>query len=80
MLLLRITAVQTSLVVATVCEFVHGRQAWNVRLSCLHHCDERTRLNTCITKSLFLALESCPSSDFTPSAFLPNLVLSPVEI
>ena len=48
-LLLRITAVQTSLVVATVCEFVHGGPARNARVI--------TRAN----KLLVQALRSCPS-------------------
>ena len=37
-----------------------------------HHCGERTRVNTCINKSLVLALESYPSSDVTPPAVLPT--------
>ena len=45
-LLLRITAVQTSLVAATVCEFVHGGPARNTRVTCLRLCDERTRVIT----------------------------------
>ena len=44
-LLLRITAVQTSLHGCSystgVCEFVHGRPARNARITCLRRCDER---------------------------------------
>ena len=69
-LLLRITAVQTSMVAATVCEFVHGGPARNTHVTCLRPCDERTRIN----KSLVQALESCPSSDVTLPAVLPTLV------
>ena len=47
-LLLRITAVQTSLHGCSystgVCEFVHGRPARNARITCLRRCDERTRV------------------------------------
>ena len=50
------------------------------RVSCLHRCGERTRVNTCVNKSLVQALESCPSSGVTPPAVLPNLVPSLVEI
>ena len=64
---LRITAVQTGLVEATVCKFVHGGPAWNVRVSCLRHCDERMRVIACTNKSLVQALESCPFSEVTPS-------------
>ena len=38
------------------------------------------RVNTCVNKSLVLALESCPSSDVTPPAVLPTLVPSLLEI
>ena len=65
-LLLRITAVKTCLVAATVCEFVHGRPVRNARISCFCRCDERTHVNTCVNKSLVQVLESCPSSDFIP--------------
>ena len=41
---------------------------------------ERTRANTCVNKSLVMALESCPSSDVTPPAVLPTLMSSLVEI
>ena len=34
------------------------------------------RVNTCVNKSLVQALESCPSSDTTPPAVLPNFVHS----
>ena len=64
---LRITTVQTGLVEATVCEFVHGGPAWNTRVSCLRRCDERTRVIACVNKSLVQALESCPFSEVTPS-------------
>ena len=44
-LLLRITAVQTSLVAATVVRVCScGGPARNARVSCLRRCDERTRL------------------------------------
>ena len=46
---------------------------------CLRHCDERTRVNTCVNKSLVLALQSCLSSDVTPPAVLLTLVPSLVE-
>ena len=65
-LLLRITAVQTGLVAATVCEFVHGGTAQNARVTCLRRCDERTRVITRVNKSLVQALDSCPSSEVTP--------------
>ena len=69
-LLLRITAVQTSLHGCSyrtgVCEFAQGRPAWNARITCLRYCDERTRVITCVIKSLVHALESCPSSEVTP--------------
>ena len=64
-LLLRITAVQTSLVAATECEFIHGRPAryyWHAR-KLLRSCDKRTCINTCVNKSLVQTLESCPLSD-----------------
>ena len=35
-----------------------------------------TRVNTCVNKLLVQALENCPSSDATPPAVLPSLVLS----
>ena len=66
LLSLRITAVQTGLVAATVCEFVHGGPARNAHVSCLRRCDERTRVITCVNKSLVQALESCPFSEVTP--------------
>ena len=66
-LLLKITAVQTSLVAATVprvCEIVHGGPARNERVTCLPgRCDERTRVLTCVK---FHALKSYPSSEVTP--------------
>ena len=69
-LLLRITAVQPSLNGCSystgVCEFVHGRPARNARTTCLRRCAERTRVITCVNKSLVHALESCPSSEVTP--------------
>ena len=37
-------------------------------------------VNTCVNKSLVLVQESCPSNDVTPSAVLPNLVPSLMEI
>ena len=82
-LLLRVTAVQTSLVAATECELIHGRPAryyTGTRVSCLRRCDERTRilLNTCVNKSPVQTLESCPSSD-APTV-LPTLVPSLVKI
>ena len=64
-LLLRITAVQTGLVAATVCKFVHGGPAQNACVSCLHRCDEWTSVITCVNKSLVQALTSCPS-EITP--------------
>ena len=51
-LLLRITAVQASLV-----EYVHGGPAQNARVS---RCDERTRVHKCVNKLLFQSLESSP--------------------
>ena len=39
-LLLIVTAVQTSLVAATVCEFIHGGPARNTRATCLRRCDK----------------------------------------
>ena len=69
-LLLRITAVQMSLHGCSystgVCEFVHGRPARNMHITCLRRCDERTCVITCVNKSLVHALESCPSSEVTP--------------
>ena len=57
--LLRITAVQTSLV--ELCEFVHGKLwAQNTSVIGLRHCDERTRVNICKNKSLFQVFESSP--------------------
>ena len=38
------------------------------------------RVNTCVNKSQVQALESCPSSDVTPPAVLPNLVPPLMEI
>ena len=64
-LLLRITAVQMSVVAATECEFVHGRPAWYTDVSCLCCRNERMCVNTCVNKSLVQALESCPSNDVT---------------
>ena len=46
----------------------------------LWRCDERTRINMCINELLVQVLESCPSSDVTPPALLPNLVPSLVKI
>ena len=70
-LLLRVTAIQTSLVTATVCKWGPAR---NARLSCLRRCDERTHINTCVNKSLVQVPESCPSSDVSPPAVLPTSV------
>ena len=53
-------------IVLGVCEFVHRRPARNARITCLRRCDERTRIITCVNKSLVHALESCPSSEVTP--------------
>ena len=50
---LRITAVQTGLVAATVCEFVHGGPARNARVSGLRRCDERTRVIKCVNNFFF---------------------------
>ena len=54
---------------ATLYEFVHGGPARNARVSWLRRCDERTRVNTSVNKSLVQALESCPSSDANLSTF-----------
>ena len=57
-LLLKITAIQTSVVAAM--------RVWSWRTSaecaqnCLRHCNVRTRVNTSINKSLFQAFESSP--------------------
>ena len=62
--------VQTCLVAAMRVEDQRGT-------SCqLRRCDERTRVNTCVNKSLVQALESCPSSVVSLPAVLPNLVPS----
>ena len=39
------------------------RGTTGTRVSCLRRCDERTRINTCVNKSLVQTLESCPLSD-----------------
>ena len=57
-LLLRITAVQTSLVVLR--EFVHRGPARNMCISCSCCWDERTCINTCINTSQVRAPKSCP--------------------
>ena len=64
-LLLRITTVQTSLVAAmrAVCSRITSAERMR---KLLHRCDERTSVYTCINKSLFQALKSCPSSGVTP--------------
>ena len=50
-MLLRITIVQTNLVSGMrVCSWKSAR---NARTSCLRRCDERSRVNTCVNKSLF---------------------------
>ena len=54
------------------------RGTTGTRVSCLRRCDERTRINTCVNKSLVQTLESCPSSD--ASAVLPTLIPSIVKI
>ena len=58
-MLLRFTAVKTSLVAAM------RLGSWRTSaeracVSCLRRCDERTRVNTCVIKSLFQELESSP--------------------
>ena len=84
-LLLRITAVQTSLHGCSystgVCEFVYGRPARNARITCLRRCDERTCIITYVTKSLVHAFESCllVGSPHAP-AVLPTIVASLVKI
>ena len=65
-MLQRITIVQTSLVAAMrVCSW---RSERNARVSGLRRCDERTRVNTCVNKSLFQALQISPvnSSESPP--------------
>ena len=49
-----------------VCEFVHGGPARNARITCLRHCDERTRVIMCVNKSVVHTLKSCPSSEVNP--------------
>ena len=73
-LLLKITAIQTSLVFK-LCEFVRGGPLGNARGNGLCRCHEKTRVNTCVNKSLVQALESCPSS-VTPPANLSSYLLS----
>ena len=59
-LLLRITAVQTSLVAATVPGCASSFMGEHV------YSPAMTRVITCVNKWLVLAVESCPSSEFTP--------------
>ena len=33
-----------------LCKFVHDGPAWNVRLICLGHCDERNHVHKCVNK------------------------------
>ena len=65
-LLLKITAVQMSLVAAMrVCI---RRTSEEGGVNCLRRCVERTRVKTCVNRSLVQALEGCPSSVVTPPA------------
>ena len=45
--------------------------------SCLRVRNERMHINTCVNTLQVQALESCPSSDVTPSVVLPALDLVP---
>ena len=58
-LLLRVTTVKVSLVAAMRAVCSRRTSAERVR-KLLHHCDGGTSINTCVNKSLFQVLGSCP--------------------